>query len=324
MADSKTSSSYALYGVSSDIEHSPKPAIADAAAPRTLLDTPPTTESLIPLLSPSRPSTPPRARFLPPVTTGTSDHYVAGTTLAVTRANLADPLTLKFLKEITGEFSVTGTLPYYKDEEPEPGTTTPPSPYYQKRFFGPLHMFTNRRLQEKVEKGALIAEAADFAAVAVWELLGLGDAAPQNCDTAMLASSPSKFDPSERPAYTSFAAQVHDFKREEVDPVAKRTGGVSWHVCLTARDPGRKKVEGAVRAVLVPFMRRAAGPRDEDEEEEETGEKMQKGPVWLEASSENSRDVYAHFGFKVVRVMEVMGINTYGMMYTGSLLEGKD
>lgn len=41
---------------------------------------------------------------------------------------------------------------------------------------------------------------------------------------------------------------------------------------------------GAVRALLDPYLHRAS----------EEGV-----PVWLEATSEHSRDVYLHFGFKV-------------------------
>lgn len=42
-------------------------------------------------------------------------------------------------------------------------------------------------------------------------------------------------------------------------------------------------------------------------------------PVWLEAGSEQARAVYAHFGFREVGEINIRGIKTWGMIYTGNI-----
>lgn len=54
-----------------------------------------------------------------------------------------------------------------------------------------------------------------------------------------------------------------------------------------ARDP-LKTSKGAVRAIIEPFVRRA---------------REERVPVWCVAGNEKARDVYAYFGFEVVRVV---------------------
>ena len=58
-----------------------------------------------------------------------------------------------------------------------------------------------------------------------------------------------------------------------------------WHLSLMSRDNSKPYVPGVVRAVLEPALDMAR----------RNGEK-----VWLEASTERSRDVYQHAGFRVV------------------------
>jgi ribosomal protein S18 acetylase RimI-like enzyme len=74
-----------------------------------------------------------------------------------------------------------------------------------------------------------------------------------------------------------------------------------------ARDPERKD-KGAVRAVIEPFIVRA---------------KEERMPIWLSAANTRARDVYAHFGFRVIEVFEmypksrateVEGIKTWCMV----------
>ncbi|KAI1496163.1 hypothetical protein F5X99DRAFT_422334 [Biscogniauxia marginata] len=234
---------------------------------------------------------------LPPVTTGTSELYIHRTAAAVARASLTDPLNILFLSE----------MPYFSSS-----TSTPLTPT---TIYRPLYSSAASRLRAKLARGAFVAEAGGFAAVACWEPLSLRDAEPRcgaDFDVGVGLSGDKR---GGRPAFAAFAEQVRVLKRLHVDPVSPR--GRSWHVCLTARDPAREYVAGAVRAVLVPFMRRVTGEEDGDGLEE-----WERGPVWLEAGNETARDVYAHFGFRVVHIIEVMGIRTYGMIYTGNLEKG--
>ncbi|KAI2632202.1 hypothetical protein GGR54DRAFT_634968 [Hypoxylon sp. NC1633] len=98
--------------------------------------------------------------------------------------------------------------------------------------------------------------------------------------------------------------------REWLYPIAERVSrGRYWKLSLMARDPGVLYVPGAVRAVLVPFIERFTSEHNE-------GSAM---PVWLEAGSEQARDVYAHFGFRDVGEIEVGGIKTWAMVYTGNI-----
>lgn len=69
-----------------------------------------------------------------------------------------------------------------------------------------------------------------------------------------------------------------------------------------------------VRAVLVPFIERFTSDQNE-------GGPM---PVWLEAGSERARAIYAHYGFRDAGEMDIKGIKTWGMIYTGNIEIGKE
>lgn len=61
---------------------------------------------------------------------------------------------------------------------------------------------------------------------------------------------------------------------------------------------------GVIRAVIEPYLQKA---QDADL------------PVWLEATNEHARDVYAHFGFKVV---EEVVIGEGSIDRNGNLVKG--
>lgn len=42
-------------------------------------------------------------------------------------------------------------------------------------------------------------------------------------------------------------------------------------------------------------------------------------PVWLEAGSEQARAIYMHYGFRDVGEMDIQGVKTWGMIYTGNI-----
>ncbi|KAL7624175.1 hypothetical protein AAE478_005732 [Parahypoxylon ruwenzoriense] len=231
---------------------------------------------------PSKPSD------LPPVTTGTSEYYIQGLARAISRASASDPLTVLFETE---------NLPFAPSQ-----SAADLDPAAMQRI---VHAAALGRLAAKIPHGAFVAEAGGFAAVACWEPTHV-DAAPRtsSIDYGALAER--------RPAFAEFLARFRELKDQYLRPVAERSSaGRYWHLCLMGRDPGVPYVPGAVRAVLVPFMRRwtsAGGDREGG-----------VTPVWLEAGNERARDVYTHFGFREVGEVEIQGVKTWGMIYTGDI-----
>ncbi|CAJ2511362.1 Uu.00g069870.m01.CDS01 [Anthostomella pinea] len=166
------------------------------------------------------------------------------------------------------------------------------------------HASALTRIRAKIQHGAFVAEAGNFAAVACWEPLSV---------QKPLVTDLNEGDTS-RPLFAGFARAIEGMVAEHLRPVAERVSeGRYWHLSLMARDPEVEYVPGAVRAVLAPFMRRFV----EREIEVEGGMAIGPAPVWLEAGSERARDVYAHFGFRVVDAVETAGVKTWGMIYTG-------
>ncbi|KAI1372273.1 hypothetical protein F4677DRAFT_449588 [Hypoxylon crocopeplum] len=217
---------------------------------------------------------------LPPVTTGTSEHYAQGLAAAVSRASATNPLTIMFQGEKLPPGQSIADLDTASIERL-------------------VYDAATARLATKLAHGAFVAEAAGFAAVACWEPGRAGES--HRTDQDVLA---------ERPIFAMFLDRWTDLMRRCLYPLAQRvSGGRYWKLSLMARDPAVPYVPGAVRAVLVPFMDRFTS--DENE-----GGAM---PVWLEAGSERARDVYAHFGFRDVGEIEVEGVKTWGMIYTGNI-----
>ncbi|RYP76019.1 hypothetical protein DL770_007297 [Monosporascus sp. CRB-9-2] len=224
---------------------------------------------------------------LPPVTTGTSEDYLKGLALAVSRASATDPRNLLFQSE---------TLP------PD-GSIESLSPESIRQM---IYDNAMARLAAKIPHGAFVAEAAGFSAVACWEPESIYEKPRGDMDAEAAKAT--------RPIFAEFLGKLEAVRKKHLWPVAERTSrGRFWHLCLMARDPTVPYVKGAVRALLVPFMKKF------------TSVDQNEGPipVWLEAGSEQAKAVYAHFGFREVGVWEVRGIKTWGMIYTGKP-EGQD
>ncbi|RYP72663.1 hypothetical protein DL769_004405 [Monosporascus sp. CRB-8-3] len=218
---------------------------------------------------------------LPPVTTGTSENYVKGLALAVSRASATDPLNVLFESE---------KLPSDRSIE-----SLSPECIRQMIYDGAI-----ARLAAKIPHGAFVAEAAGFSAVACWE--------PESIYEEPRADMSVEAVRVTRPIFAEFLEKLEAVRKKHLWPVAERmSGGRVWHLCLMARDPTVPYVKGAVRALMVPFMKKFTSVYQEE------------GliPVWLEAGNEQARAVYAHFGFREVGVWEVRGIKTWGMIYTG-------
>ena len=136
-----------------------------------------------------------------------------------------------------------------------------------------LYISTLIRIETKVALDSLIVEADNFAAVVCWEPPG----ALRNHDVTELEEIAKA-----RPIYVSFLRDIQVARIECLGAEQK-----CWQFTLMARDPLRTS-KGAVRAVMEPFLQRA---------------KEERLPVWCVAGNERARNVYAYFGFRVVKVV---------------------
>ncbi|KIW98808.1 uncharacterized protein Z519_00471 [Cladophialophora bantiana CBS 173.52] len=137
-----------------------------------------------------------------------------------------------------------------------------------------LYVGAKRRIETKVAAGATVVEAANFAAVACWEPPSSNQPPFTEAQFAEMAR--------ERPVFAQFARDIQEAKL-----ACLGAHQPYWTLSLMARDPERKD-KGAVRAVIEPYVKRA---------------KQEKLPLWLVAGNPRARDVYAYFGFRVVKVI---------------------
>jgi hypothetical protein len=171
------------------------------------------------------------------------------------------------LAEITSRATLADPLNIVFQQE-KTGLSTPVTPEL-------LYVGSRMRTQVKVTAGAFVVEACNFAAVAVWE----PPAATMPPRTEAELEEMAK----ERPIFAQFLHDIQDAEQHTFGGPAPP----HWRLSLMARDPERKD-KGAVRAVIEPFVARA---------------KREKVPLWLIAGNPRARDVYAYFGFKVVRTV---------------------
>jgi hypothetical protein len=131
-----------------------------------------------------------------------------------------------------------------------------------------------QRIETKVGLGSLIVEADNFAAVACWEPPGAVRPSHNVEELKELAK--------ERPIYAAFLRDIQAAKNECLGE-----GQKCWQLSLMARDPLRTS-KGAVRAIIEPLVERS---------------KVERVPIWCVAGNDRARDVYAYFGFKVVKLI---------------------
>jgi hypothetical protein len=137
-----------------------------------------------------------------------------------------------------------------------------------------IYKSTLVRIETKVGLGSSIVEADKFAAVACWEPPG---AARRHYNAEELKELAK-----ERPIYAAFNRDIDSAKDECLGE-----GQKYWQLSLMARDPLRTS-KGVVRAIIEPFVQRS---------------KEERVPIWCVASNKRARDMYAYFGFEVVRVI---------------------
>jgi hypothetical protein len=134
-----------------------------------------------------------------------------------------------------------------------------------------IHAGYSLRTTRKLASGASIIESANWAAFAIWDPPGSNLTGPPLSPSERLS----------RPIFANFIDTITAAKLRYMGPDQK-----FWHLSMMARDPSvQPPVKGAVRAVIEPYLQRA---------------KEDGLPVWLEAASARTRDVYAYLGFETL------------------------
>lgn len=188
--------------------------------------------------------------YTPPLMTESqSPEYCHRLAEVCSRANLPDALNILFQQEKTGRSTqVTSAM---------------------------LYTAAKTRIDTKVAAGAVIVEAANFAAMACWE--------PPISNPPPLSEEQFQAIALERPIFAQFVRDIQSATLACFGDLNQP----HWKLSLMARDPNRKD-KGAVRMVIEPFVKRA---------------KKEKMPLVLVAGNTRARDVYAYFGFRVEQVL---------------------
>lgn len=219
---------------------------------------PPTGADLLPSPTFQPPNTT-NSHILPKVTTGSSEEFMHRSALISAHATLKDPF--NFLLNA---------------EKLSPGADTTPT-------VDQLYTANMGRLRTKASQGALLVEAGDFAAVAVWE--------PPHCTKGQDDGFEKRLmdvEESGRLLFLDFLQGMEDAKDSVLGKGEGREG--YWQMSLLARDVGKAGVKGAVRAVLEFGLERA---------------RREGRKVWLAAGNERARDIYKYFGWRVVEQLVV-------------------
>lgn len=229
----------------------------------------------------------PAKASLPTVTTSTSHDYAHRFALATSSANAKDPFTLMLLAEVeTSEALLELTEQGVSDK---------------------LYARALQRLRLALGKHprTFIVEAADFSAVACWEACRVEDGMTEQQIHDMIAH-PKDGSPL-RPHFADFVRKIEAVRSTQLYPLCRQNDPAEdkpdfWHLTMMARDPTVPYVQGAVRAIMAPFLEQFL---HED-----------KVPVWLEAGSSRVREIYRHFGFRDVEDGEIVvnGISTFCMI----------
>ena len=206
---------------------------------------------------------------VPKMTIGTSDEYIEKTASLVSHAMLPNVIwRLFFSREETDGMS---------------------SAVSQGNRLQVYHSVVKQFLLSGIVSGAFIAEAGDFSACASW--WPPGSHQPPK-DVRGLVEN-------ERQGETLSAAFEREIENVKANQIWSRCGQDFWHLGLLARDPRNTAVAGAVRAVLLPFINKAA---------------VESRPIWLATTSEHARDIYLHYGWQVVAQVTIQGHTQWCMI----------
>jgi hypothetical protein len=144
-------------------------------------------------------------------------------------------------------------------------------------------------LSHAARSGAFIAEAGGFSACASWWPPGSHD--PPKDPVVVEGTEPQ--------GETLRASSHREIEKVRFEHVWSRYGQGYWYLGLLGRDPRKPAVPGAVRAVLKPFVDQAAADGK---------------PIWLTTTSRHAREIYLHFGWEVVSVVNCHGHSQWCMM----------
>lgn len=203
----------------------------------------------------------------------------------------------KFLDAVASAFTDTALTTTFICEIDK---IAPPYPVASVMSFDRRREYFTKGIVDAFHAGAIMVQAGDGSAVALWEPPGFKGVpftdvkknAGEVCD--------------------EWCSRIHTIKKKYLAAVVVQSSGPTddsdeaaataaipapvpqpphlrphWHLSFLARNllPGVPRVPGAISAVIRPFLEKAC----------EEGV-----PVWLEASGINARDVYLHYGFRVV------------------------
>lgn len=128
--------------------------------------------------------------------------------------------------------------------------------------------------------GSEVVEAGDFSALAVWET------------TAYRGLAFTDAIKDVGPIRSQWRNAVARLKEQSIGLETKADGSQGlkpfYHLGFLVRNPNVDSVPGAISAVVRPWLARA---------------EQECVPVWLEATYPHARDIYLHFGFRVVETI---------------------
>lgn len=146
------------------------------------------------------------------------------------------------------------------------------------------------QIQQLATSGAVILQAGDWSVVAIWTT--------PDCTPA----PDGPMDPLVQEYVSKCDAAMWKHLKDSTSDV--RTMRACYHLEFIARNPEKSSVQGGVSAVIMPLLERA---------------RRERLPVWLEAATERSVQIYQHYGFRVVEEM-VIGAGRYDV--DGQLKQG--
>ncbi|KAH8901494.1 hypothetical protein GQ53DRAFT_740380 [Thozetella sp. PMI_491] len=149
-----------------------------------------------------------------------------------------------------------------------------------------LHTFFTASVQDSMSKGGEVIEAGNWAAAALW--------VPPSGSTYITPDNPER-----TPTAAAYIRQRDEWKQKYL------SGRKFWMLHLIGRNP-ELQVSGAIRAVIDPYVEQA---------------RSGGFPIWLEATNDHAKDVYTHFGFRIVASTSVgddtpyPSVTVYGMLF---------
>ena len=139
-------------------------------------------------------------------------------------------------------------------------------------------------IHEIARAGAVILEAGEWSAVALWEPPGFQGKPFSELKRETLGPIRSEWRDAikrAKAAHLGFADSSET--KDALDPRARFRP--FYHLSFLARNPDKPSVHGAISAIIEPYLEKA---------------RVEHVPAWLEATTPHAVAIYEHFGFHVV------------------------